>query len=43
MNEDEWMNELEYKVKLYDRLMTSIQPCNHASIHCVVLEDCGKK
>jgi len=43
MNEDEWMNELEYKVKLLDRLMTSMQPCNHASFHWSVIENGGNK
>lgn len=43
MNEEEWMNELKLKLKLFSRLMFSIQPCNHASIHCVVIEDGEKK
>lgn len=41
MNEDEWMNELAYK--LFDRLIIIIQPCNHASIPCVVIEYGGNK
>ncbi len=41
MNEDERMNELE--LKLFDRLMITIQPCNNAAIHSVVAEHGGNK